>query len=72
MHDQYFAERVTLAMPADPTDIENVPWGQKATFSMNGPEEFVSHPAAPEQPERPQFTLREPSSEAPDDVSTLR
>lgn len=29
----YKAERVTLAVPADPTDIENVPWGQKATYS---------------------------------------
>ncbi|KAI5863378.1 hypothetical protein GGS23DRAFT_530178 [Durotheca rogersii] len=29
----YKAERVTLSVPADPTDIENVPWGQKATYS---------------------------------------
>ncbi|KAL1895359.1 hypothetical protein Cpir12675_003266 [Ceratocystis pirilliformis] len=29
----YKAERVTLSVPADPTDIDNVPWGQKATFS---------------------------------------
>ncbi|KAI2610935.1 uncharacterized protein GGS25DRAFT_173712 [Hypoxylon fragiforme] len=30
----YFkAERVTLSMPADPTDVENVPWGQKATYN---------------------------------------
>jgi len=33
MHDIYKADRVTLAVPADVTDIENVPWGQKATFS---------------------------------------
>ncbi|KAK7516031.1 putative histidine kinase HHK2p [Phyllosticta citriasiana] len=37
MTDWYGAERVTLAVPADPTDIENVPWGQKATFGINGP-----------------------------------
>ncbi|KAK8242374.1 putative histidine kinase HHK2p [Phyllosticta capitalensis] len=37
MTDWYGAERVTLAVPADPTDIENVPWGQKASFSINGP-----------------------------------
>ena len=42
MHDDYKAERVSLIMPVDPTDIENVPWGQKATFNMNGPEKFVS------------------------------
>jgi nitrogen-specific signal transduction histidine kinase len=34
MHEIYKANRVTLAVPADLTDIENVPWGQKATFSV--------------------------------------
>ncbi|KAI2634270.1 hypothetical protein GGS26DRAFT_590112 [Hypomontagnella submonticulosa] len=29
----YKAERVTLSVPADPTDTENVPWGQKATYN---------------------------------------
>ena len=33
MKDVYKAERVTLAIPADTTDIENVPWGQKATYN---------------------------------------
>lgn len=33
MKDVYRADRVTLTVPADPTDIENVPWGQKATFN---------------------------------------
>ncbi|KAH7320156.1 hypothetical protein B0I35DRAFT_478429 [Stachybotrys elegans] len=33
MRDVYKAERVTLAVPADTTDIENVPWGQKATYN---------------------------------------
>ncbi|KAL2129945.1 hypothetical protein VTI74DRAFT_7089 [Chaetomium olivicolor] len=33
MVDVYKAERVTLAIPADSTDIENVPWGQKATYN---------------------------------------
>ena len=71
MHDHFKAERVTLAMPADPTDIENVPWGQKATFSMNGPEEFTSSASSNEsamQGDRPQFTFREPSTEAVSDV----
>ena len=49
MHDHYKASRVTLVMPMDPTDIENVPWGQKAAFSMNGVEEFVPHPTILEQ-----------------------
>ncbi|KAL6405514.1 hypothetical protein AUP68_11272 [Ilyonectria robusta] len=33
MKDVYKAERVALAVPADTTDIENVPWGQKATYN---------------------------------------
>ncbi|GAB7360920.1 hypothetical protein MBLNU230_g0905t1 [Neophaeotheca triangularis] len=72
MHDDYKAERVTLVMPADPTDIENVPWGQKATFSMNGPEEFVpprytsDQRSTRPQPVRPDLTLREPSTEMSD------
>jgi len=35
MVDVYKAERVTLAIPADSTDIENVPWGQKATYNAH-------------------------------------
>ncbi|KAI1388798.1 uncharacterized protein F4822DRAFT_258331 [Hypoxylon trugodes] len=33
MTGYYKAERVTLSVPADPTDVENVPWGQKATYN---------------------------------------
>ncbi|KAI1761700.1 hypothetical protein GGR53DRAFT_459877 [Hypoxylon sp. FL1150] len=33
MTEYYKAERVTLSVPADATDIENVPWGQKATYN---------------------------------------
>ena len=33
MQKVYRAERVTLSVPADATDIENVPWGQKATYN---------------------------------------
>lgn len=32
MRDHYGADRATLAVPADASDIENVPWGQKATY----------------------------------------
>ncbi|TVY25193.1 Peroxide stress-activated histidine kinase [Lachnellula hyalina] len=35
MSDSYKADRVTLTIPADPTDVENVPWAQKATFNIN-------------------------------------
>ena len=49
MHDHFKADRATLVVPMDPTDIEDVPWGQKATFNMNGPEEFVSHRTVLEQ-----------------------
>lgn len=34
LHDWYGAERATLAVPADTSDIENVPWGQKTTFNL--------------------------------------
>ncbi|RPA92688.1 hypothetical protein L873DRAFT_1831024 [Choiromyces venosus 120613-1] len=30
----YKADRVTLAVPYDLTDLENAPWGQKATFNI--------------------------------------
>ncbi|KAJ5643967.1 uncharacterized protein N7484_006474 [Penicillium longicatenatum] len=32
----YGAERVSLAVPGDATDLENVPWGQKAIFNQHG------------------------------------
>ncbi|EME42465.1 hypothetical protein DOTSEDRAFT_73332 [Dothistroma septosporum NZE10] len=72
LHDHFKAERATLVQPVDPTDIENVPWGQKATFSMYGQEEFVPHRTVLEQTyaaqvsnlRRPDFVMREPSSEA--------
>ncbi|KAJ5095337.1 hypothetical protein NUU61_004693 [Penicillium alfredii] len=32
----YGAERVSLAVPGDVTDLENVPWGQKAVFNRDG------------------------------------
>jgi len=40
MKDVYNAERVTLAVPADTTDIENVPWGQKATYNEHQEDEL--------------------------------
>ena len=39
MRDLYKADRVTLSIPADSTDVENVPWGQKATFNAGEEDE---------------------------------
>ncbi|OAL51920.1 hypothetical protein IQ07DRAFT_396822 [Pyrenochaeta sp. DS3sAY3a] len=36
MRDYYGAERATLAVPADASDIENVPWGQKTSYTATG------------------------------------
>ncbi|KAJ9610762.1 hypothetical protein H2200_005539 [Cladophialophora chaetospira] len=36
LSEVYGAERASLAIPGDITDLENVPWGQKATYNMNG------------------------------------
>ncbi|KAK8086927.1 hsp90-like protein [Apiospora phragmitis] len=36
MKEHFKAERMTLSIPADSTDLENVPWGQKATYNNLG------------------------------------
>ncbi|KAJ5683769.1 uncharacterized protein N7477_000114 [Penicillium maclennaniae] len=36
LETHYGAERISLAVPGDSTDLENVPWGQKAFFNKNG------------------------------------
>ena len=38
LSESYGAERASLALPGDVTDLENVPWGQKATFDLYGSE----------------------------------
>ncbi|KIV79845.1 hypothetical protein PV11_07390 [Exophiala sideris] len=38
LSEAYGAERASLAIPGDITDLENVPWGQKATFNIYGSE----------------------------------
>lgn len=40
MTENYKAERITLSMPADATDIYNVPWGQKATYNAHEEDEL--------------------------------
>ncbi len=39
MEYYYGAARLSLTIPADASDIENVPWGQKATFNVYGSKE---------------------------------
>lgn len=46
MRDAFHADRVTLALPADANDIENVPWGQKATFNITGNTDSVDDPSS--------------------------
>ncbi|RMZ75312.1 hypothetical protein DV737_g5343, partial [Chaetothyriales sp. CBS 132003] len=36
LSDAFGAQRASLALPGDVTDIEKVPWGQKATFNILG------------------------------------
>ncbi|CAK7274670.1 hypothetical protein SEPCBS57363_006282 [Sporothrix epigloea] len=38
----YKAERVALAIPSDSTDVENMPWGQKATFKTQEKDDDLS------------------------------
>ncbi|KAI1815722.1 hypothetical protein GGS20DRAFT_309981 [Poronia punctata] len=40
MTECYKAERITLSVPADATDIDNVPWGQKATYNAQGEDDL--------------------------------
>lgn len=40
MSELYKAERLTLSVPADSTDLENVPWGQKATYNARQEDGF--------------------------------
>jgi PAS domain S-box-containing protein len=45
MRDHYGAQRATLAVPADASDIENVPWGQKTSFTAMNASEGSPHAA---------------------------
>ncbi|KEQ74699.1 hypothetical protein M436DRAFT_43231 [Aureobasidium namibiae CBS 147.97] len=50
MNDVYKADRASLALPADSNDIENVPWGQKATFNVSGREDSSNESQASNHP----------------------
>ncbi|KAL4782421.1 hypothetical protein BJX76DRAFT_358972 [Aspergillus varians] len=45
LQTHYGAERASLAVPGDSTDLENVPWGQKAIYNENIPENQPHCPA---------------------------
>lgn len=71
MHESFKADRATLALPADLNDIENVPWGQKATFNINGSneesdEEVDTDMNSPEA-QRPQSNSPFPPRSVPED-----
>lgn len=40
MTEFYKAERISLSVPADATDVDNVPWGQKATYNPQMEDSF--------------------------------
>ena len=42
MRTNFAATRMTLAVPSDSTDVENVPWAQMATCSCNSDDQFSS------------------------------
>ncbi|KAH6891211.1 hypothetical protein B0T10DRAFT_402421 [Thelonectria olida] len=72
MKDVYRAERVTLAVPADTTDIENVPWGQKATYNEHKEDDLSLGYMAREGNTSTILTSEQPRSEGvvstPDDT----
>ncbi|KZM25380.1 phosphorelay sensor kinase [Ascochyta rabiei] len=76
VREHYGAERATLAVPADASDIENVPWGQKMTYTAtlgdHSPRAATyqeaaikSHPIRVQQP-TPQMEERPPPTTIPE------
>ncbi|KAF1973413.1 hypothetical protein BU23DRAFT_580439 [Bimuria novae-zelandiae CBS 107.79] len=72
MHECYGVERATLAVPADASDVENVPWGQKCTFHLSPQGESPRIPAYQEtKAPASRETGEHSSSSEPDDSSDL-
>ncbi|KAL4931191.1 putative sensor histidine kinase/response regulator [Aspergillus undulatus] len=46
LRTHYGVERASLAVPGDSTDLENVPWGQKAVFNDSIPETDQQPPSS--------------------------
>lgn len=60
----YKVERATASLPADPSDIENVPWAQKASFDVVG----LKHRLKPKK-QRPESTKSPKGQERFDEPS---
>ncbi|KAL2434358.1 Peroxide stress-activated histidine kinase mak1 [Exophiala dermatitidis] len=75
LSEAYGAERASLAIPGDITDLENVPWGQKATYNICGaegvPPSRVESLTASEADATSVGRRPEPSSRMPSDASLL-
>ncbi|KAJ2898759.1 histidine kinase hhk2p [Zalerion maritima] len=79
MTEVYKAERISLAVPADATDIENVPWGQIATYCSLQDDELSNgyiargdgQPPTASTAEDGPSTLRSPAVEIPPSESFL-
>lgn len=75
LSEAYSAERASLAVPGDITDLENVPWGQKATFDLHGsegiPPSQLESLTASEIDTSSVGRRPEPTSRMPSDASTL-
>ncbi|KAI5293178.1 hypothetical protein KEM52_005768 [Ascosphaera acerosa] len=62
LHAHYGAERASLTVPGDYTDLQNVPWGQKATYTAReqrppgGEEQLGSGEATPTPDAMPAHT----------------
>ncbi|KIW10436.1 hypothetical protein PV08_11400 [Exophiala spinifera] len=73
--NEFGAERASLAVPGDITDLENVPWGQKATYNCYGsdaaPPSQLDSTTASDLDTSSVGRRPEPSSRTPSDVSTL-
>ncbi|PGH00067.1 hypothetical protein AJ80_09228 [Polytolypa hystricis UAMH7299] len=56
LQTHYGMERATLAVPGDATDLENVPWGQKATYCIHGYEPATVSPLKRSPPNQKKVT----------------
>ncbi|KAF2747030.1 autoinducer 2 sensor kinase/phosphatase-like protein luxQ, partial [Sporormia fimetaria CBS 119925] len=65
MQQWYGAERATLAVPADASDIENVPWGQKTTFNAMAPDPPRISLQREPTPEQAEYVPRSREGSAP-------
>ncbi|KAF1848566.1 uncharacterized protein K460DRAFT_77280 [Cucurbitaria berberidis CBS 394.84] len=75
MCDHYSAERATLAVPADSSDIENVPWGQKTSFTAttdDGSPRMAIYQDARVQQHRKELTQQSQGFQYPEQEYTPR